>query len=82
MRHDLIDVPYTYKNAFASDKEPSGAIKGDEVYINLNIYRPYPPVLRRPAYPSSPSAREALEKQIQELIQLGVLRKVGHNEED
>ncbi|MBW0473647.1 hypothetical protein O181_013362 [Austropuccinia psidii MF-1] len=37
--------------------------------------------LRRPAYPQSPRARETLEKDIQELIQLGVLRKVGHNEE-
>ncbi|MBW0467639.1 hypothetical protein O181_007354 [Austropuccinia psidii MF-1] len=81
MRHDLIDVPYTYKSAFPSDNEPSGAIKGDEVDININIDRPYPPALRRPAYPSSPRAREALQKQIQELIQLGVLRKVGHNEE-
>ncbi|MBW0514272.1 hypothetical protein O181_053987 [Austropuccinia psidii MF-1] len=57
------------------------AIKGHEVDITLNINRPYPPVLRRPPYPASPRAIEALEKLIQELIQLGVLRKVGHNEE-
>ncbi|MBW0513289.1 hypothetical protein O181_053004 [Austropuccinia psidii MF-1] len=81
MRHDLIDVLYTYKNEFASDNEPLGSIKGNEVDITLNIDRPYPPVLRRPAYPASPRAREALEKHIQELIQLGVMRKVGHNEE-
>ncbi|MBW0543474.1 hypothetical protein O181_083189 [Austropuccinia psidii MF-1] len=81
MRNELIDVLYTYNNAFASDNEPLGAIRGHEVYITLNIDRPYPPVLRRPAYPASPRAREALEKHIQELIQLGVLRKVGHNEE-
>ncbi|MBW0550987.1 hypothetical protein O181_090702 [Austropuccinia psidii MF-1] len=80
-RHDLIDVLYTYNNAFASDNEPLGAIKGHEVDITLNIDRPYPPVLRRPAYIASPRAREALEKHIQELIQLGVLRRVGHNEE-
>ncbi|MBW0507846.1 hypothetical protein O181_047561 [Austropuccinia psidii MF-1] len=58
-----------------------GAIEGHEVDINLNTYRPYPPVLRIPAYPASPRATEFLEKHIQELIQLGVLRKVGHNEE-
>ncbi|MBW0511696.1 hypothetical protein O181_051411 [Austropuccinia psidii MF-1] len=81
MRHELIDVLYTYNNAFASDNEPLGAIKGHEVDITLNIDRPYPPVLRRLAYPASRRAREALEKHIQELIQLGVLRKVGHNEE-
>ncbi|MBW0566983.1 hypothetical protein O181_106698 [Austropuccinia psidii MF-1] len=81
MRHELIDVLYTYNNAFACDNEPLGALKGHEVDITLNIDRPYPPVLRRPAYPASPRAREALEKHLQELIQLGVLRKVGHNEE-
>ncbi|MBW0525447.1 hypothetical protein O181_065162 [Austropuccinia psidii MF-1] len=80
--HHLIDVLYTYNNAFASDNDPLGAIKGHEVDIPLDIDRPYPPVLRRPDYPASPKAREALEKHIQELIQLGVLRKVGHNEED
>ncbi|MBW0578113.1 hypothetical protein O181_117828 [Austropuccinia psidii MF-1] len=81
MRHELIDVLYTYNNTFASDNEPLGAIKGHEVDITLNIDRPYPPVLRSAAYPASPRAREALQKHIQELIQLGVLRKVGNNEE-
>ncbi|MBW0588283.1 hypothetical protein O181_127998 [Austropuccinia psidii MF-1] len=47
----------------------------------LNVERPYPPLLRRPAYPGSPRAREALESHINELMKLGVLRKVGHNEE-
>ncbi|MBW0532756.1 hypothetical protein O181_072471 [Austropuccinia psidii MF-1] len=81
MRNELINVLYTYSNAFASDNEPLGAIRGHEVDITLNIDRPYPTVLRRPAYPACPRAREALEKHIQELIQLGVLRKVDHNEE-
>ncbi|MBW0534173.1 hypothetical protein O181_073888 [Austropuccinia psidii MF-1] len=76
-----IDVLYTHNNAFASDNEPLGAIKEHKVDITLNIDRLYPQVLRRPAYPSSTKAREALEKHIQQLIQLGVLCKVGHNEE-
>ncbi|MBW0494975.1 hypothetical protein O181_034690 [Austropuccinia psidii MF-1] len=67
-------------NAFASDNEPLCAIIGHEVDITLNIDRPYPTVVRRPAYLASPRARESLEKHIQELIQLGVLRKVFHNE--
>ncbi|MBW0537094.1 hypothetical protein O181_076809 [Austropuccinia psidii MF-1] len=62
MRHELIDVLYTYNNAFASDNEPLGTIKGHSVDITLNIDRTYHPVLRRPAYPASPRAREALEK--------------------
>ncbi|MBW0578459.1 hypothetical protein O181_118174 [Austropuccinia psidii MF-1] len=35
---------------------------------------------KRPAYPASPRAREALEVHIKELIDFGVLRKVAHNE--
>ncbi|MBW0524192.1 hypothetical protein O181_063907 [Austropuccinia psidii MF-1] len=81
MSHNLIYVLYTYKNSFSPDNEPLGTIKGHEVNITINIDRPSPPVLRRPAYPASSRAREALEKHIKELIQLGVLRKVGHNEE-
>ncbi|MBW0543549.1 hypothetical protein O181_083264 [Austropuccinia psidii MF-1] len=81
MRHEIIDVLYQYNNAFASDNEALVVIKGLEVDITLNIDRPYPPVLRRPAYPACPRAIKALEKHIQESIQLGVLRKVGHNEE-
>ncbi|MBW0521570.1 hypothetical protein O181_061285 [Austropuccinia psidii MF-1] len=81
MSHELFDVWYTYKNAFASDNEPLSVIKGHEIDITLNIHRPYPPVSRGPAHPESPRAREALEKNIQDLIQLGALRKVGHNEE-
>ncbi|MBW0522344.1 hypothetical protein O181_062059 [Austropuccinia psidii MF-1] len=67
-RHKLIDVLYTYNNAFASDNEPLGAIKGHEFDITLNIDKSYPPLLRRPAYPASPRAREALQKHIQEFI--------------
>ncbi|MBW0530780.1 hypothetical protein O181_070495 [Austropuccinia psidii MF-1] len=69
------------QEAFASEKEHLGAIIGHEVDIILNIERPYPPLLRRPAYPESPKSREALEIHIEELLDLGLIRKVGHNEE-
>ncbi|MBW0547496.1 hypothetical protein O181_087211, partial [Austropuccinia psidii MF-1] len=49
------------REAFASDKEPLGEIIGHEFGIILNIERPYPPILTRPAYPASPKSREALE---------------------
>ncbi|MBW0476956.1 hypothetical protein O181_016671 [Austropuccinia psidii MF-1] len=70
-----------FVEAFASYNEPLGAIKGHEVNIMLNVERPYPPLLRIPAYPASPRAREALESHIDELVKLGVLRKTWHNEE-
>ncbi|MBW0558033.1 hypothetical protein O181_097748 [Austropuccinia psidii MF-1] len=81
MKEKLIYLLFKYKNAFATDKEPLGAIIGHEVDIILNVEKPYPPLLRRPAYPASPRAREALEVHIKELMDLGVLRKVGHNEQ-
>ncbi|MBW0516693.1 hypothetical protein O181_056408 [Austropuccinia psidii MF-1] len=61
--------------------EPLGDIIGHEVDIILNVEKPYPPLLRRPASPASPRAREALEGQIKELTDLGVLRKLGHNQQ-
>ncbi|MBW0517328.1 hypothetical protein O181_057043 [Austropuccinia psidii MF-1] len=72
---------YNHKEAFASDKEPLAEIIGHEAEIILNIERPHPPLLRRPAYPASPKSRESLEIHIKELPDLGLIRKVGHNEE-
>ncbi|MBW0589979.1 hypothetical protein O181_129694 [Austropuccinia psidii MF-1] len=77
MKEELIEILFQYKEAFASDDEPLGAIKGHEV-DTLNVERPYLPLLRRPAYPASPRAREALESHINDLMKLGVLRKFGH----
>ncbi|MBW0548013.1 hypothetical protein O181_087728 [Austropuccinia psidii MF-1] len=79
--NELYSLSYDHKKTFASDKEPLGEIIGHEVDIILNIERPYPPLLRRPAYPTSPKSREALEIHTKELLDLGVIRKVGHNEE-
>ncbi|MBW0511418.1 hypothetical protein O181_051133 [Austropuccinia psidii MF-1] len=81
MKEELIEILFQYRRAFASDNEPLGAIKGHEVDIMLSVERPYPPLLRRPASPASHRAREALESHINKLMKLGVLRKVGHNEE-
>ncbi|MBW0568888.1 hypothetical protein O181_108603, partial [Austropuccinia psidii MF-1] len=79
--NELSSTLYDHRGAFASDKEPLGAIIGHEVDIILNIERPYPPLLRRPAYPESPKSREVLETHMKELLDLGLIRKVGHNEE-
>ncbi|MBW0577953.1 hypothetical protein O181_117668 [Austropuccinia psidii MF-1] len=81
MKEKLIDLLFKYKNSFKTDKDPLGAIIGHEVDIILNVEEPYPPLLRRPAYPASPRDREALEVQIKELMDLGVLRKAGNNEQ-
>ncbi|MBW0517015.1 hypothetical protein O181_056730 [Austropuccinia psidii MF-1] len=79
--NELYTLLYDHKEAFESYKEPLGSILGNEVDIILNIKRPYPPLLRRPAYPPFQKSSEALELYIKELLDLGLIRKVGHNEE-
>ncbi|MBW0505716.1 hypothetical protein O181_045431 [Austropuccinia psidii MF-1] len=75
----MIDLLYKYHSSFATDKEPPGAIIGHEVDIILNVEKHYLPLLRRPASPDSPRAREAFKFHIKRLMDLGVLRKLGHN---
>ncbi|MBW0587335.1 hypothetical protein O181_127050 [Austropuccinia psidii MF-1] len=79
--NELSSLFYDHKGAFSLDKEPLGEIIGHEIDIMLNIERPNPPLLRRPAYPASPKSKEALEAHIKELLDLGVIRKARHNEE-
>ncbi|MBW0472864.1 hypothetical protein O181_012579 [Austropuccinia psidii MF-1] len=74
-------LSYYRRESFASDKEPLGEIIGHEADIILNIERPYPPILRRPSYTESPKSRKSLEIHIKETLDLGVISKVGHNEE-
>ncbi|MBW0518576.1 hypothetical protein O181_058291 [Austropuccinia psidii MF-1] len=76
---ELSSLLYDHKEALASDKEPLGAIIGHEIDIILNIEIPFPPLLRRHEYPESPKSREALEINIKGILDLGVIRKVGHN---
>ncbi|MBW0522050.1 hypothetical protein O181_061765 [Austropuccinia psidii MF-1] len=58
--NELPALLYDHKEEFASDKEPLGEIVGHEADIILNIGRPYPPLLGRPAYPAIPKSSEAL----------------------
>ncbi|MBW0492819.1 hypothetical protein O181_032534 [Austropuccinia psidii MF-1] len=81
MKECLIEILFDYREAFSSSDEPLGAIKGHAVEIILNVKRPHPPLLRRPAYTASPRVKEALETHINQLMKLGVLTNVGHNEE-
>ncbi|MBW0522411.1 hypothetical protein O181_062126 [Austropuccinia psidii MF-1] len=81
MKEKLIDLLFKHKVSFSTDQEPLGAIIGYEVDIILNVEKPYPPLLSRNSSPDCPRAREALEGHIKELMDLGVLRKVKHNEQ-
>ncbi|MBW0523408.1 hypothetical protein O181_063123 [Austropuccinia psidii MF-1] len=58
--NELSALLYDHREAFASDKEPLGAIICHEADIILNIESPSSSLLRRPAYTVSPKSREAL----------------------
>ncbi|MBW0560356.1 hypothetical protein O181_100071 [Austropuccinia psidii MF-1] len=52
------------KPAFAIGEEPLGKITGHDIELYLNVERPYPPMLRRPAYPESLETRKEIERLI------------------
>ncbi|MBW0531447.1 hypothetical protein O181_071162 [Austropuccinia psidii MF-1] len=66
--------------AFAIGEEPLGKVKGHDIELYLDVERPYPPMLRRPPSPASLETRKEIEKHINELLDMEVIRKIGHNE--
>ncbi|MBW0590960.1 hypothetical protein O181_130675 [Austropuccinia psidii MF-1] len=66
--------------AFAIGEEPLGKIKGHDIELYLDVESPYPPMLRRPPYPAILEKRRENENHINELLDMDVIRKVGHNE--
>ncbi|MBW0567107.1 hypothetical protein O181_106822 [Austropuccinia psidii MF-1] len=66
--------------AFAIGEEPLGKIRGHDIELYLDVERPYPPMLRRPPYPASLETRKEIEKHINELLDMNVIREIGHNE--
>ncbi|MBW0539365.1 hypothetical protein O181_079080 [Austropuccinia psidii MF-1] len=66
--------------AFAIGEEPLGKIKGQDIELYLDVERPYSPMLRRPPYPASLETRKEIEKHINEIFDMDVIRKIGHNE--
>ncbi|MBW0461304.1 hypothetical protein O181_001019 [Austropuccinia psidii MF-1] len=65
---------------FSIGEEPLGKISGHDIELNLDVERPYPPLLRRPPYPASLETRKEIEKHINELLDMDVIRKIEHNE--
>ncbi|MBW0513668.1 hypothetical protein O181_053383 [Austropuccinia psidii MF-1] len=66
--------------AFAIGQEPLVKIRGHDIELYLDVERPYPPMLRRPPYAEILETRKKIEKQINELPDMDVMRKIGHNE--
>ncbi|MBW0468929.1 hypothetical protein O181_008644 [Austropuccinia psidii MF-1] len=66
--------------AFAIGEEPLGKIRGHDIELYLAVEIPYPSMLRRPPYPESLETRKEIEKHINELLDIDVIKKIGQNE--
>ncbi|MBW0500852.1 hypothetical protein O181_040567 [Austropuccinia psidii MF-1] len=64
----------------AIGEEPLGKIRGNYIELYLDVERPYPPMLRRHPYPAILEVRKEIAKYINELLEMDVIRKIGHNE--
>ncbi|MBW0517092.1 hypothetical protein O181_056807 [Austropuccinia psidii MF-1] len=66
--------------AFAIGEEPLGKIRGHDIEFYLDVEGPYSPMLRKPPYPESLEAGKEIEKHINELLEMDVIRVIGLNE--
>ncbi|MBW0566333.1 hypothetical protein O181_106048, partial [Austropuccinia psidii MF-1] len=76
----LMKILRKNRPAFAIGEEPFLKIKRHDTELYLDVERPYPPMLRRPPYSESLEASKEIEKNINELLDMDVIRKIGHNE--
>ncbi|MBW0508849.1 hypothetical protein O181_048564 [Austropuccinia psidii MF-1] len=76
----LLKILRKNRQAFAIGEEPLGKIRGHDIELYIDGERPYPPILRRLPYPESLETRKEIEKHISELLDMDVMRKIGHNE--
>ncbi|MBW0494595.1 hypothetical protein O181_034310 [Austropuccinia psidii MF-1] len=65
---------------FYIGEEPLGKIRSHDIELYLDVERPYPPMLREPPYPASLETRKEIEKNVNELLEMYFIRKIGHNE--
>ncbi|MBW0523861.1 hypothetical protein O181_063576 [Austropuccinia psidii MF-1] len=65
---------------FAIGEEQLGKIRGRDMELYLDVKKPYPPMFRRPPYPANLETRKEIEKHINEILDMDVNRKIGHNE--
>ncbi|MBW0518595.1 hypothetical protein O181_058310 [Austropuccinia psidii MF-1] len=68
------------KLAFSIGEERLGKITGHDIELYLDVERRDPPILRRPPYTASLETRIEVEKHINELLDMDVIRKIGYNE--
>ncbi|MBW0559143.1 hypothetical protein O181_098858 [Austropuccinia psidii MF-1] len=68
------------RSAFSNGEEPLGKIRVHDIKLYLDVERPYPPMLRRPPCPASLETRKEMEKNINKILDMDVIRNIAHNE--
>ncbi|MBW0495123.1 hypothetical protein O181_034838 [Austropuccinia psidii MF-1] len=76
----LLGKDYQRIPEFAIGEEPLRKIRDHDIELYPDVERPYPPMLRRPPYPAGLETRKEIEKHINELLEMDVIRKIGNNE--
>ncbi|MBW0557930.1 hypothetical protein O181_097645 [Austropuccinia psidii MF-1] len=66
--------------AFYIGEETLGKIRGHDIELYLDVEKPYPPILRRPPHPEIMETWKEIEKHVKELLDMNVIRNIGHNE--
>ncbi|MBW0541933.1 hypothetical protein O181_081648 [Austropuccinia psidii MF-1] len=75
--HDpLEELLNEFRPEIAIGEEPLRKIRGHDIELYLDVERPYPPILRRPPCPESLETRKEIEKHINELLEMDVIRKI------
>ncbi|MBW0506224.1 hypothetical protein O181_045939 [Austropuccinia psidii MF-1] len=76
----LLKILRKNRPEFAIGAGPLGKIRGHNIGLCPDVERLHPPMVRRPPYPESLENRREIEKQINELLDMDFIRKIGHNE--
>ncbi|MBW0488834.1 hypothetical protein O181_028549 [Austropuccinia psidii MF-1] len=76
----LLKVLRKNRPAFSIWEEFLGKIGGHDIELYLDVERPYPPMLRGTPYLASLKTRKGIEKHINELLDMDVIRELGQNE--
>ncbi|MBW0508829.1 hypothetical protein O181_048544 [Austropuccinia psidii MF-1] len=76
----LLKILRKNRPEFAIGEEPLGKTMGHDTELYLDVERPYTTMLNRPPYPESLETIKKIEKHINELLEMDLIRKIGHNE--
>ncbi|MBW0473823.1 hypothetical protein O181_013538 [Austropuccinia psidii MF-1] len=75
----LLNILRKNRQASSIGEEPLRKIRGHDIELYLDAEIPYPSMLRRSASPASVENRKEIEKHVNELLDMKVIRKIGHN---